>query len=197
MFRQKAFRRTVRRDGSKLKGKRRKKKERIVTLSDFLPTSSPGPPASTINTLLLCIRSMSHQIQPHSVHSYLAGIIKPFYPSVHPNWYSPLVVCTLKHSMLCFSGLVHQKSPLTQDDPTLIYVYLPRPLSHDNLLFLNMLCVGVLWLTAFRRACSQTPLSSLCQRSHGDIVMIYPFLLTYFAYLLSVASYCSFGIPSA
>ena len=37
---------------------------------------------------------------------------------------------------------MHQKSPITGDDLKLVYDHLPRPLSHDNLLFLTMLCVG-------------------------------------------------------
>ena len=61
--------------------------------------------------------------------------------SVRPNRYSPLVVRTLKGSMRRFSGPVHQKSPLTRDDLKLVNDHLPRPLSHDNLLFLTMLCV--------------------------------------------------------
>ena len=36
-----------------------------------------------------------------------------------------------------FSNPVRQKSPLTCDDLKLVYDHLPRPLSHDNLLFPN------------------------------------------------------------
>ena len=88
---------------------------------------------------------MSHHIEPRSVCSYLAGIVserEPSYPSVRPNRYSPLVVRTLKGSMCQFSGPVHQKSPLTRDHLKLVYDHLPRPLFHDNLLFLTMLFVG-------------------------------------------------------
>ena len=59
-------------------------------------------PDPTVNTLSLYITFMSHHIDPCSVCSYLAGIVselKPSYSSVHPNRYSPLVVCTLKGSM--------------------------------------------------------------------------------------------------
>ena len=88
---------------------------------------------------------MSHYIEPRSVRSYLAGIVcelEPSHPSVRQNRYSPLVVRTLKGSMRCFSNPVQQKSPLTRDDLRHVYNHLPRPLTHDNLLFLTMLLVG-------------------------------------------------------
>ena len=110
--------------------------------SSALNSYDPDP---TVNTLSLYITFMSHHIEPRSVRSYLAGIVselEPSYPSVHPNQYSRLVVHTLKGSMRLFSGSVHQKSPLTRDDLKLVNDHLPRPLSHDNLLFLTMLCVG-------------------------------------------------------
>ena len=102
-------------------------------------------PEPTINTLSLYITFMSHHIEPHSVCSYLAGIVselEPSYPCVQPNKYSPLVVQTLKRSMRHFSAPLQQKAPLTRDDLKHVYQHLPRPLSHDNLLFLTMLLVG-------------------------------------------------------
>ena len=70
----------------------------------------------TINTLSLYITFMSHHIEPCFVCSYLAGIIselKPSYPCVWPNRYSPLVAQTLKESMQCFLAPLQQKAPLT------------------------------------------------------------------------------------
>ena len=102
-------------------------------------------PDPTSNTLSLYITFMSHHIEPRSVHSYLAGIVSELessYPSIRANRYSPLVVRTLKGCMRRFSGPVRQKSPLTRDDLQYVYDHLPRPLSHDNLLFLTMLLVG-------------------------------------------------------
>ena len=52
-------------------------------------------PDHTIKTLLLFITFMSHHIEPHSICSYLAGIVcelEPSYPSVCQNYYSHLVV---------------------------------------------------------------------------------------------------------
>jgi hypothetical protein len=102
-------------------------------------------PDPTVNTLSLYITFMSHHIEPCSVRSYLAGIVsalEPSYPSVHPNRHSPLVVHSLKGSMRRFSGPVCQKSPLTRDDLKYVHDHLPRPLSHNNLLFLTILFVG-------------------------------------------------------
>ena len=59
-------------------------------------------PRPTMNTLFLYITFISHHIEPCSVCSYLAGIVselKPSYPCIWPNRYSPLVVRTLKGSM--------------------------------------------------------------------------------------------------
>jgi hypothetical protein len=102
-------------------------------------------PDPTVNTLSLYITFMSHHIEPRSVRSYLAGIVselEPSYLSVRPNRYSPLVVHTLMGSMHRFSGPVRQKSPLNRDDLKHVYEHLPRPLSHDNLLFLTILFCG-------------------------------------------------------
>ena len=99
-------------------------------------------PDPTVNTLSLYITFMSHHIEPRSVRSYLAGIVcelEPSYPSVRQNPFSPLVVRTLKGSMRRFSNPVQQKSPLTRDDLRHVFNHLPRPLTHDNLLFLTML----------------------------------------------------------
>ena len=73
-------------------------------------------PEPTVNTLSLYITFMSHHIEPCSVHLYLAGIVselKPSYPSVQPNRYSPLIVRTLKGLMQHFSAPLQQKAPLT------------------------------------------------------------------------------------
>ena len=85
-------------------------------------------PDPTVNTLSLYITFMSHHIEPHLAHSYLAGIVcelEPSYTSVRQNWYSPLVVCTLKGSMRHFSNPVQQKSPLTGDDLRHVLVAIP------------------------------------------------------------------------
>ena len=94
-------------------------------------------PDPSVDTLSLYITFMSHHIEPCSVRSYLAGIVcelEPSYPSVCQNHYSPL-----KGSMRRFSSPVCQKSPLTRDDLKCVHDHLPRPLSHDNLLFLTIL----------------------------------------------------------
>ena len=83
----------------------------------------------TANTLSLYMTFMSHHIEPHSVCSYLAGIIsqlEPSYPSVCANRFLPLVVRTLKGALDHFSGPVCQKSPLTRDDLMLVYCYSSR-----------------------------------------------------------------------
>ena len=110
---------------------------------------------------------MFHHIEPRSVRSYLAGIVselKPSYPCVWPNRYSPLVVWTLKGSMQHFLAPLQQKAPLTRDDLKHVYQHLPRPLSHDNLLFLIMLLVGFFGLLRLRELV-QPDSSSPCSMS--------------------------------
>ena len=102
-------------------------------------------PEPTVNTLSLYITFMSYCIEPHSICSYLAGIVselEPSYPCVQSNRYSPLVVQTLKGSMWHFLAPLQQKAPPTQDNLKHVYQHLPRPLSHDNLLFLILLLIG-------------------------------------------------------
>ena len=124
-------------------------------------------PEPTVNTLSLYITFMSNHIEPCSVCLYLAGIVselEPSYPYVQPNRYSPLVVQTLKGSMWHFSAPLQQKAPLTQDDLKHVHQHLPRPLSHDNLLFLTMLLVGFFGLLHLGELV-QPDSSSLCSMS--------------------------------
>ena len=67
-----------------------------------------------------------------------------------------------------FSNPVQQTSALTQDDLKHVYNHLPRPLSHDNLLFLIMLLVCLFGLLCLGSSFSLTPpLFALQQRPDG------------------------------
>ena len=63
--------------------------------------------------------------------------------------------------MRCISNPVQQISPLTRDHLKHLYNHLPRPLSHDNLLFLTMLLVGFFGLLCLGELV-QPNTSSLC-----------------------------------
>ena len=66
--------------------------------------------------------------------------------------------------MQCFLAPLQQKAPLTQDDLKHVHQHLPRPLSHDNLLFLTMLLVGFFGLLHLGELV-QPDSSSLCTMS--------------------------------
>jgi len=102
-------------------------------------------PYPTADTLSFYITFMSHHIEPHSVHTYLAGIVselEPFYPSIHETRQSLLVTCTLRGSLHHFFLPIQQKAPLMKDDLLMVLHHVPSPFQHDDLLFLSLLFTG-------------------------------------------------------
>ncbi|KIK76493.1 hypothetical protein PAXRUDRAFT_169767, partial [Paxillus rubicundulus Ve08.2h10] len=87
----------------------------------------------------------SHHIEPHSVVSYLMGIIhnlEPPFPHAHLSHNSCLVTRTLQGCLHRLSMPTTQKSALTHDHLLQAVLQTPTPLSHDNLLFLAQLHTG-------------------------------------------------------
>ncbi|KAF8554183.1 hypothetical protein OG21DRAFT_1509194 [Imleria badia] len=102
-------------------------------------------PAPTIDTLSFYITFMAQHIEPRSIRSYLSGITSELEHILPPHSRGSPVICRHSHLTWChrrFSRPIHQKSPLTKDHLLRIYNSLPRPFSHDDVLFSAILLSG-------------------------------------------------------
>ena len=99
----------------------------------------------TPDTLSFFVVYMSHHISPHSVKSYLSGLVQQLatdFPSVKETRTSALVTKTMKGCLKSLSKPVQCKVPLMESD---LHHVLPRfqnTYSHDDLLFVALIVTG-------------------------------------------------------
>jgi len=98
------------------------------------------------DTLSFYIVYMSHHISPHSVATYLSGIVQqlePFYPFIREVRNSKLVQRSLQGRLKMYSQPTRRKHALSISDLSKVIThYQNLPPTHDNLLFVTMLLTG-------------------------------------------------------
>ena len=99
----------------------------------------------TPDTLSFYLTYASHHIEPHSVLSYLTGIVRnlePHYPHARTARSSRLVTRAMQGCLRRHLNPTRRKQPLTRDHLTLLSLSFPPPHSHDDLLFLAQAFTG-------------------------------------------------------
>ena len=139
-------------------------RERAITLGNTLDSSTLHTYTSTITSYLTFMRAhnfpvspsedtisyyivyMSHHISPHSVTTYLSGIVQqlePFYPSIREIQHSRLVQRTLQGCMkTCTVPTQHKQALPLSELSQIVAHYYQSPPSHDDLLFVTLLLTG-------------------------------------------------------
>ncbi|PBK81541.1 hypothetical protein ARMGADRAFT_867199, partial [Armillaria gallica] len=99
----------------------------------------------TTDTLSFFVMYMSHHIEPHSVGSYLSGIVsqlEPHFPNVRIVRNSMLVARTLKGCKRLRSKPIHRKQRISRDHLHRALHSLNPSSSYDDVLFVAMLFTG-------------------------------------------------------
>ncbi|KAF9020515.1 hypothetical protein BDZ89DRAFT_926050, partial [Hymenopellis radicata] len=103
------------------------------------------PITPTPDTLSFFTIYMSAHINPRSVGTYLSGVcnkLEPYFPEVRANRFSHLVKRSLAGCLKRYGTLTKRKLPLARSHLTTAISSLTSDSSHDDLLFITMLCTG-------------------------------------------------------
>lgn len=100
------------------------------------------PIEPTINTLSFFIVYMSHHISPHSVKSYLSGLVqqlKPDFPSICLIRSSRFISKVMRGCLKMKATKIKRKKPLSAYDVSFIANHFHSSTNHDDLLFTALL----------------------------------------------------------
>jgi len=103
------------------------------------------PVEPTIDTLSYFIVYMSSHINPHSVKSYLSGLVQqlePDFPSVWDIQSSHLISKVMRGSLKMNAFEIRRKKPLSIQDVSFITKRFTSSTSHNDLLFTALLVTG-------------------------------------------------------